>query len=77
MLIAAVRTPVMIVGIASGSSTLRITSNSVIPIAARRLDRARVDLAHADERVGEDRRDPEDDQRDRQVEDTDADERRP
>ena len=31
MLTAAVLTPVMIVGTASGSSTLRITSNSVIP----------------------------------------------
>ena len=32
MLIAPVRTPAMIVGTASGSSTLRITSHSVIPI---------------------------------------------
>ena len=31
MLTAAVRTPLMIVGTASGSSTLRITSSSVIP----------------------------------------------
>ena len=44
------------------------------PHPPRRLDRAAVDLADADEGVGEDRRDPEDHQRDRHVEHADADE---
>ena len=47
-----------------------------MPDAAGRLDRGPVDLADADEGVGEDRRDAEHREGDRQVEDADPDQRR-
>ena len=74
MLIAAVRTPVMIVGAASGSSTLRTTSNALIPIprAASTAPRSTWRMpTKALVRIGGM---PEHHQGDRQVDQADADE---
>ena len=56
---ALVLTPVMIVGAASGSSTLQRDRNLAHAHPARGLDRRPVDLADPDEGVGEDRGDRE------------------
>ena len=57
--IAALRMPPITVGIASGSSTLRMIAELAHPHAARGVDGGAVDLADADVGVGEDRRDAE------------------
>ena len=73
MLMAAVRTPAMIVGAASGSSTRRMTSHASHAHPLGGLNGGGVDLAHGDEGVRQDRRQPQDPQGEGDVAEADAD----